>query len=227
MPVAIVTGASRGLGLALTRALDRQGWRVVVDARGEATLSAAARGLANTSSLAGDVADADHRRALLDAAGDRIDVLVNNASSLGPSPQPALADYPLDELRRVYEVNVLAPLALTQLALSRLAPGSAVVNVTSDAASEPYEGWGGYGSSKAALDQLSAILAAEHPELRVYAVDPGDMRTEMQQAAFPGEDISDRPSPETVVPALLTLIGGSLPSGRYRAAELATLRRPS
>lgn len=227
MPVAIVTGASRGLGLALTHALDRQGWRLVVDARGEAALSAAARGLSNTTSLAGDVADADHRQALLDAAGDRIDLLVNNASRLGPSPQPALADYPLDELRQVYEVNVVAPLALTQLALTRLARGSAVVNITSDAASEPYAGWGGYGSSKAALDQLSAILAAEHPELRVYAVDPGDMRTEMHQAAFPGEEISDRPSPEMVVPALLALIGGSLPSGRYRAAELATARRAS
>jgi NAD(P)-dependent dehydrogenase (short-subunit alcohol dehydrogenase family) len=227
MPVAIVTGASRGLGLALTHALDRQGWRLVVDARDEAALRAAARGLSNTTPLAGDVADSAHRQALLDAAGDRIDLLVNNASRLGPSPQPALADYPLDELRRVYEVNVVAPLALTQLALTRLGPGSAIMNITSDAATEPYEGWGGYGSSKAALDQLSAILAAEHPELRVYAVDPGDMRTEMHQAAFPGEDISDRPSPETVVPALLALIGGSLPSGRYRAADLATVRHSS
>jgi NAD(P)-dependent dehydrogenase (short-subunit alcohol dehydrogenase family) len=227
MPVAIVTGASRGLGLALANALDRQGWQLVVDARGEAALSAAAADLSNTTPLAGDVADADHRQALLDAAGDRIDLLVNNASELGPSPQPALADYPLDELRRVYEVNVVAPLALTQLAMTRLVPGAVVMNITSDAGTEPYEGWGGYGSSKAALDQLSAILAAEHPELRVYAVDPGDMRTEMHQAAFPGEDISDRPSPETVVPALLALIDSSLPSGRYRAAELATVRHPS
>jgi NAD(P)-dependent dehydrogenase (short-subunit alcohol dehydrogenase family) len=227
MPVAIVTGASRGLGLALTRALDAQGWRLVVDARREAPLTAACSGLANTTALAGDVSDADHRQALLDAAGEQIDLVVNNASRLGPSPQPALADYPLDELRRVYEVNVLAPLALVQLALPRLAPGSAVVNITSDAATEPYEGWGGYGSSKAALDQLTAILAAEHPDLRVYAVDPGDMRTEMHQAAFPGEDISDRPPPEAVVPGLLALIGGSFASGRYRAAELATVGPPS
>jgi NAD(P)-dependent dehydrogenase (short-subunit alcohol dehydrogenase family) len=146
---------------------------------------------------------------------------VNNASLLGPSPRPALDEYPLDELRRVYEVNVLAPLALAQLALPRLSEGGAVLNVTSDAAVEPYAGWGGYGSSKAALEQLTAILGAEHPELRVYAVDPGDMRTRMHQDAFPGEDISDRPEPEASVPGLLALIDGSLPSGRYRTAELA------
>jgi NAD(P)-dependent dehydrogenase (short-subunit alcohol dehydrogenase family) len=171
--------------------------------------------------LAGDVSDPDHRRALADAAGGSIDLLVNNASVLGPSPQPALDAYPLDALRRVYEVNVIAPLALVQLALPHLAPGGRVLNVTSDAAVEPYEGWGGYGSSKAALDQLSAVLAAEHPELRVYVVDPGDMRTQLQQEAFPGEDISDRPPPEESVPGLLALIEGDLPSGRYQARELA------
>ena len=168
----------------------------------------------------GNVTDAGHRRALVDAAGERIDLLVNNASLLGPSPQPALADYPLDVLEAVYRVNVIAPLALIQLALPRLSDDARIVNVTSDAAVEPYEGWGGYGSSKAALEQLTAILAAEQPELRVYAVDPGDMRTRMQQDAFPGEDISDRAAPEERVPGLLALIEGELESGRYAAGAL-------
>jgi NAD(P)-dependent dehydrogenase (short-subunit alcohol dehydrogenase family) len=224
MPVAIVTGASRGLGLALTRALDERGWRLIVDARGEAALRAATDGLDGVVPIVGDLADPAHRRALVEAAGGQIDLLVNNASLLGPSPQPTLADYPLDELRRVYEVNVVAPLALVQLALPRLRAGAAILDITSDAALEPYEGWGGYGSSKAALDQLTAILGAEHPELLVYAVDPGDMRTQMHQEAFPGEDISDRPPPEASVPALLSLIEGSLPSGRYRVHELAAAR---
>jgi NAD(P)-dependent dehydrogenase (short-subunit alcohol dehydrogenase family) len=217
----IVTGASRGLGLALTRALVERGWRVVVDARDADELARAWPDAPSDVLVAGDVADPDHRRALIEAAGRRIDLLVNNASALGPSPLPALADYPLDALRRVYEVNVLAPLALVQLALPRLAPEAAILDITSDAAVEPYEGWGGYGSSKAALEQITAILAAEHRDLRVYTVDPGDMRTRMQQDAFPDEDISDRPPPEDVVPGLLTLIEGRLPSGRYHARELA------
>jgi NAD(P)-dependent dehydrogenase (short-subunit alcohol dehydrogenase family) len=221
VPTAIVTGASRGLGLALTRALVERGWRVAVDARDAAALGDAWPDAPADVLVAGDVTDADHRRALVDAAGPAVDLVVNNASFLGPSPQPALADYPLDVLRRVYEVNVVAPLALLQLALPRLAPGAVVVNITSDAATEAYAGWGGYGSSKAALEQLTAILAAEHPDLRVYAVDPGDMRTQMQQDAFPGQDISDRPLPEDSVPGLLALIGGSLPSGRYEAREPA------
>jgi NAD(P)-dependent dehydrogenase (short-subunit alcohol dehydrogenase family) len=139
---------------------------------------------------------------------------------LGPSPQPELAGYPLDVLRRVYDVNVLAPLALIQLALPRMPDGAAIINVTSDAAVEPYAGWGGYGSAKAALEQLSAILAAEQPSLRVFTVDPGDMRTRMHQEAFPGEDISDRPPPEESVPGLLALIDGNRASGRYRAREV-------
>ena len=220
MPTGIVTGASRGLGLALARALDERGWRLVVDARGADALAEATEGLSGTTAIAGDVADADHRRALVEAAGDEIDLVVNNASLLGPSPQPALADYPLEELRRVYEANVLAPLALLQLALPRLREGAAVLDITSDAGVEAYEGWGGYGSSKAALEQMTAVLAAEHPGLRVYWVDPGDMRTQMHQDAFPGEDISDRPPPEESVPGLLGLIEGSLPSGRYRASEV-------
>jgi NAD(P)-dependent dehydrogenase (short-subunit alcohol dehydrogenase family) len=221
MPTGIVTGSSRGLGLALTRSLASRGWRLVVDARGADALANAVDGLAGVVAIAGDVTDARHRDALVAAAGSPIDLLVNNASVLGPSPQPALAVYPLDDLRRVYEANVFAPLALVQAALPHLAAGAAVLNVTSDAAVEPYEGWGGYGSSKAALEQVTAILAAEHPALRVYTVDPGDMRTQMHQEAFPGEDISDRPLPEESVPGLLALVDGSLPSGRYRAHDLA------
>ena len=220
MPVGIVTGASRGLGRALARALAERGWRLVVDARGADALAEATAGLSGVTAIPGDVADPEHRRALVEAAGERIDLVVNNASLLGPSPQPALAEYPLDVLREVYEANVIAPLALLQLALPRLADGAAVLDITSDAGVEPYEGWGGYGSSKAALEQLTAILAAEHPGLRVYWVDPGDMRTQMHQDAFPGEDISDRPPPEESVPGLLALIEGSLPSGRYRASEV-------
>jgi NAD(P)-dependent dehydrogenase (short-subunit alcohol dehydrogenase family) len=221
VPTAILTGASRGLGLALARALVERGWRLVVDARGEEALAESTARLGSVTAIGGDVTDPKHRRALVEAAGPAIDLLVNNASLLGPSPQPALADYPLDELRRVYEVNVLAPLALVQLALPRLSPGAAILNLTSDAAVEPYEGWGGYGSSKAALEQVGAILAAEHPSLRVYTADPGDMRTQMHQDAFPGEDISDRPPPEESVPGLLALIEGTLPNGRYQARELA------
>jgi NAD(P)-dependent dehydrogenase (short-subunit alcohol dehydrogenase family) len=224
MPTAIVTGASRGLGLALADALADRGWRLVIDARDGVALEEAAarlRGRTEVVALPGDVADARHRHALVDAAGAPLDLLVNNASLLGPSPQPPLAAYPLDALEQVYRVNVLAPLALTQLALPRLAEGARVLNVTSDAAVEPYEGWGGYGSSKAALEQLTAILAAEQPALRIYAVDPGDMNTRMHQEAFPGEDISDRPPPTASVPGLLALIEGDLPSGRYAARALA------
>jgi NAD(P)-dependent dehydrogenase (short-subunit alcohol dehydrogenase family) len=220
MSTAIVTGASRGLGRALTAALAGRGWRVVVDARGGDALQAAWREDPKVIAIAGDVADREHLQALVAAADGRIDLLVNNAGVLGPSPQPSLADYPLAELRRVYELNVLAPLALVQLALPHLGAGARILNVTSDAAVQAYEGWGGYGSAKAALEQLTAILAAEHPELRVYAVDPGDMRTQMHQEAFPGEDISDRPPPEESVPGLLALVEGDLPSGRYRAREL-------
>jgi NAD(P)-dependent dehydrogenase (short-subunit alcohol dehydrogenase family) len=226
MPTAIVTGASRGLGLALARVLAGWEWRLVIDGRDAADLTSARAVLSERTeviALAGDVADEAHRRDLIAAAGPGFDVLVNNASTLGPSPQPALADYPLDALEAVYRVNVLAPLRLAQLALPLLREGGRIVNVTSDAAVEPYEGWGGYGSSKAALEQLTAILAAEHPDLRVYAVDPGDMRTRMHQEAFPGEDISDRPPPEESVPGLLPLVHGELPSGRYRARELAAV----
>jgi NAD(P)-dependent dehydrogenase (short-subunit alcohol dehydrogenase family) len=221
MPTAIITGASRGLGLALARELDARGWRLVLDARGAEALDAAAHDLTNAVALPGDVSDPAHRAALVALAGPQIDLLVNNASILGPSPQPELAAYPLDVLQRVYEVNVLAPLALTQAVLPHVPDGGVILNITSDAGIEAYDGWGGYGSSKAAFEQWTAVLGVEHPKLRVYAVDPGDMRTQLHQEAFPGEDISDRPLPEESVPALLALIDGALHSGRYRAHDLA------
>jgi NAD(P)-dependent dehydrogenase (short-subunit alcohol dehydrogenase family) len=230
MSTAIITGASRGLGLALARALAERGYRLVIDARGAPELQRVAtelEAITHVRALPGDVADDWHRGALIDAAGERVDLLVNNASTLGPSPQPELAAYPLETLRRVYDVNVIAPLALAQLALPLMPAGACIVNVTSDAAVEAYEGWGGYGSAKAALEQLTAILAAEQPGVRVYTVDPGDMRTQMHQEAFPGEDISDRPPPEDSVPGLLELIDSSLPSGRYRAREMLVSGRSS
>jgi NAD(P)-dependent dehydrogenase (short-subunit alcohol dehydrogenase family) len=221
---ALITGASRGLGLALARRLAADGWRLVVDARTAADLDPAITGLDPSSviAVAGDVASEEHRLALrraVDGLGG-LDALVHNASRLGPSPQPPLDAYPLDALRDVYTVNVFAPLRLTQLLLPRLRPGGRIVFVTSDASVEAYEGWGGYGSSKAALDQIAAVLAAEHPELGVYAVDPGDMNTRMHQEAFPGEDISDRPPPEASVPGVVEILTGHRPSGRYRARAL-------
>jgi len=221
---ALVTGASQGLGRALATALNDRGWRLVVDARDADRLAATVARLPRpmlVTGVPGDVADPAHRAALAAAAGNRLDLLVNNASALGPSPLPRLADLRADELERILRTNTVAPLALVQLLLPALRRASGrVLNISSDAAVEAYSGWGGYGASKAALDQLSAVLGVEHPELRVYAVDPGDMATAMQQAAFPGEDISDRAAPESVVPSLLVLVHGDLASGRYRAAEV-------
>jgi NAD(P)-dependent dehydrogenase (short-subunit alcohol dehydrogenase family) len=234
--IAVITGASRGLGLALAHGLAADGYHLIVDARDGAALRAAVAGLADsavgrlsgqTSSVVtavpGDIADPQHRADLAEAANRRggADLLVNNAGTLGASPLPALADYPIAQLRTSFEVNVLAPIALTQLLLPSLrARGGAVLNITSDAAVEAYAGWGGYGAAKAALEQASNVLAAEENVVRVWWVDPGDLRTQMHQDAFPGEDISDRPLPETVVPALRWLIAERPPSGRYRAAEL-------
>ncbi|MBJ7595833.1 MAG: SDR family oxidoreductase [Candidatus Dormibacteraeota bacterium] len=225
--VAYVSGGSRGLGHALSTELVRRGWHVVIDGRDAGRLAAAAAAMpepASVSAIPGDVADPDHRGriAAAVAAAGGLDLVVNNASVLGPSPQPRLAEYPLAALAAVYAVNTFAPVALLQLLLPHLAERQGrVINVSSDAATEPYEGWGGYGSSKAALDHITAILGVEHPGLRVYAFDPGDMRTDLQQQAFPGEDISDRPTAESVVPSLVRLVEGELPSGRYTVGELA------
>ncbi|HTX00425.1 MAG TPA: SDR family oxidoreductase [Acidimicrobiales bacterium] len=235
MPTAIVTGGSKGLGKALATELARQGWSLVIDGRDGTVLDASATEMtllaqgagASLVAIPGSVTDAGHRHELVAAARHlgALDLLVNNASTLGPSPLPALADYPLEALRAVFETNVVAPLALTQAALPLLRSSTRgrVLDVTSDAAVEAYPGWGGYGASKAALEQLSAVLAAEETQLRVWWLDPGDLRTEMHQLAFPGEDISDRPPPEDVAPLLAALVASDLPSGRYRAADLASL----
>jgi NAD(P)-dependent dehydrogenase (short-subunit alcohol dehydrogenase family) len=231
MSVAIVTGASRGLGQALATGLVQAGWSVVIDGRDRSTLNASADRMravategARVVAVPGDITDAEHRHALTDAAValGGLDLLVNNAGTLGTSPLPSLADYPLDELRVAFEVNVVAPLGLVQHVLPFLldSPRPRLIDITSDAGVEAYEGWGGYGAGKAALDHLGAVLAVEFPSLTVWSVDPGDLRTVMHQAAFPGEDISDRPEPSTVVPAFLDLIESNRPSGRYRAAEL-------
>jgi NAD(P)-dependent dehydrogenase (short-subunit alcohol dehydrogenase family) len=232
-PTALITGASRGLGRALAAGLAREGFDLIIDARDLAALDAAAGALRAAgpaaqrpgsravTAIPGDVTDPLHRSALVDAAGGRLDLLVNNAGTLGASPLPALADYPVAELRAAFEANVIAPIALTQLALPLLrASGGAVLNITSDAAVEAYAGWGGYGAAKAALEQASNVLAAEELAVRVWWADPGDLRTDMHQAAFPGEDISDRPEPASVVPAFVRLVTERLPSGRYRASHL-------
>jgi NAD(P)-dependent dehydrogenase (short-subunit alcohol dehydrogenase family) len=219
---ALITGASRGLGLALARALAQKDWQLIIDARGADALEAARLELARSTqviALPGNITDPQHRLTLAEAAQSLsgLDAVVNNASILGPSPQPDLLDYPLDVLEEVYRANVIAPLGVLQVVRDTLKPGAKIINVTSDAGVEPYAGWGGYGSAKAALEQLSAILAAENPDLRVYWVDPGDMRTQLHQEAYPGEDISDRPKPEVSVPGFLALIEGTYSSGRYVA----------
>ncbi len=222
---ALITGASRGLGLALARELAQRGWSLVIDARGADALERARAELGKRTTviaIAGDVLDAKHREKIAQAAKDLggLDVLVNNASFLGPSPQPQLLGYPIDVLEQVYRTNVVAPLALIQAMQKLFKPNARVINVTSDAGVEAYAGWGGYGSSKAALEHLSHILAAENTSLCVYWVDPGDMNTQMQQEAFPGEDVSDRPPPEQSIPGFIELIEGSLPSGRYQARKI-------
>ena len=225
---ALITGASRGLGLALARELADRGWSLIVDARGATALEAAHAELAGRThviAIPGDTADPAHRRALAEAARELggLDAVINNASILGPSPQPLLLDYPLETLVEVFLANVLAPLAVIQELKDELKTGARIINVTSDAAVNAYPTWGGYGASKAALEQLSAVLASENPDVRVYWVDPGDMCTDMQQAAYPGEDVSDRPLPETKVPGFVAVLEGDLPSGRYIASELAPL----
>jgi NAD(P)-dependent dehydrogenase (short-subunit alcohol dehydrogenase family) len=235
--VAVVTGASRGLGRALAGALAGAGYQLIIDARDCRALEATAAELRATRdlperavlTLPGDISDPAHRAALAgaaDAAGGA-SLLINNAGILGTSPLPALADYPVADLRASFEVNVIAPVALTQLFLPGLrSRGGAVLSVTSDAAVEAYAGWGGYGAAKAALEQACRVLAAEEPAVRVWWVDPGDLRTYMHQQAYPGEDISDRPLPEAVVPGFVRLISERMPSGRYRAADLMPVAAP-
>ncbi|HWG00423.1 MAG TPA: SDR family oxidoreductase [Trebonia sp.] len=224
---AVITGASRGLGRALATGLARAGYDIVIDARDGASLAEARTAISehapgsSVTAVQGDVTDPAHRDALIEAAEGMAGLLINNAGTLGAAPLPALADYPVDDLRGTFEANVIAPIALIQLFLPQLrANGGAVLNVTSDAALAAYTGWGGYGAAKAGLEQASNVLAAEETAVRVWWVDPGDLRTDMHQAAFPGEDISDRPLPESVVPAFLRLIAERLPSGRYRAGEI-------
>lgn len=223
---ALITGASRGLGLALARGLASRGWNLILTARDPERLRAVRDELAtitHVAALAGDVIDPTHREALAVLARGHagLDAIINNAGALGPSPQPALLNYPLEALVEVFLANVLAPLAVIQELQPELKPGARIINVTSDAAVNAYPSWGGYGASKAALEQLSAVLAVENPDVRVYWVDPGDMRTDMHQAAYPGEDISDRPLPETKVPGFVAVLEGDLPSGRYVASEVA------
>lgn len=220
---ALITGASRGLGLALARALAVRGWQLIINARGATALEAARAELAlytTVTAIAGDVSDPEHVHNLASAAANGLDLVVNNAGILGPSPQPELRDYPLHLLLDVYCINVIAPLSILQAVYTVLRPNAAIINVTSDAAIEAYPGWGGYGSSKMALEQLSAVFSAENSHLRTYWVDPGDMRTAMHQAAFPDTDISDRDLPEASIPGLIKLIFGNLPSGRYKAKSI-------
>ncbi len=224
-PLAVVTGASRGLGRALASGLAAAGWDLVLDARHGEDLLAAADDLAPAATVTirvGDVTDADHRADLAAAVADLgpVDLLVNNASALGPSPLPRLADLDPDQFAAVLATNTVAPIALFQALLPHLSPTATILNISSDAAIGAWEGWGGYGASKAALDHASAVLAVEHPDLTIHAVDPGDLRTDMHQAAFPGEDIGDRPEPATVVPHLLALVAADLPSGRHRARDV-------
>lgn len=225
--IALLTGASAGLGRAFATALADRGWTLVIDARGADRLAAVAAELGRRTTVEavpGSVTDPAHRAQLLALLRKHghLGLLVHNASELGGSPQPPLADLESHTLRAVLETNVVAPAALTRELLPDLTTaGGTVLAISSDAAIEHYEGWGAYGASKAALDHLVGTFASEHPSVRWYTVDPGDMRTEMHQAAFPGEDISDRPLPETVVPALLRLLEAAPPSGRYRASDYA------
>ncbi len=232
MPVAIITGASKGLGRAFAGALAAWGWDLVLDARTPEVLRETAAALAGhgtrVRALPGDVADAGHRAALVAAARELggVDLLVGNASALGAEPLVRLAELPLAGLRRALEVNVVAALGLVQeaLPLLRAAGAGAVLTVSSDAAVEAYGTWGGYGASKAALDRLAAVLGVEEPGLRVWAVDPGDMATDLYAAAVPGDD-DPRPDPAGVVPALLRLLDERPASGRYTAAALLEARR--
>ncbi|TDD68263.1 SDR family oxidoreductase [Actinomadura darangshiensis] len=224
MKTALITGASRGLGRALARSLAADGWNLVIDARDPSALAAVAAETGATA-IAGDVADPAHRAELARAAAGGLDLLVNNASTLGPTPMPRLDALPVADLAAVLATNVLAPLGLIQAVLPGLRERrGAILNITSDAAVEDYETWGGYGTSKAALEQLSNVLAAEEPGVAVWWADPGEMNTGMLRAA--GEDADAAPPPEEAAAAFRTLIADRPPSGRYRAAGLLAEGRP-
>ncbi len=216
---ALITGASRGLGLALAQALAAEGWALTLTGRNEEDLHSAAVDL-NATAFAGDVTDAAHRARLADAVPD-LDLLINNAAGLGAVPLPPVSDYPLDDLRGLFESNVIAPLALIQATLPALRKrGGAVINISSDAAVEAYEGWGGYGASKAALNQLSHVLAAEEPDVAVWWVDPGEMRTRMLADAIGADEAASAPPPETVARLLLRLVAARPASGRFSREAL-------
>jgi NAD(P)-dependent dehydrogenase (short-subunit alcohol dehydrogenase family) len=227
MSVALITGGSAGLGQALAHALADEGWRVIVDGRDPDRLAAAVDH-PQVLAIPGDVTNEWHRGALLAAVESegRLDLLVHNASTLGPTPLPPLRSATVSDLEDVWRTNVGAPLALTvDLIPTLVASRGTLLSVSSDAGVEHYEGWGLYGASKAALDHLTLTFGVENPDITAYAVDPGDMRTQMHQDAFPGEDISDRALPESVVPHLLALLAARPPSGRYRAADIAVAER--
>lgn len=223
---ALITGASRGLGLALATALAKEGWQLIINGRNASALLKVQNELsafAKVEAISGDLIDEIHLLQFPERAArlGGLDLVVNNASTLGASPQPALLEYKIEDLHQIFHTNVIAPLSLLQKLREQMKPKAVVINISSDAAVEAYAGWGGYGASKAALDHLTAILAKENPQWQIYSFDPGDMRTRLHQEAFPGEDISDRPLPEEVaVPGLLKLIRSSPPAGRYLAKKI-------
>jgi len=224
---ALITGASKGFGRALAEVLGKEGWQLIINARNAAELLKTQRALekfTTVAAISGDVKDEIHLLQFpekLESLGWKLDLVVNNASTLGASPQPVLLDYSMDSIHKIFHTNVIAPLSLLQKVKPFLTKDARVINISSDAAVNAYENWGGYGASKAALDHLSLIFGKENPSLKVYAFDPGDMRTEMHQKAFPGENIGDRPLPENkAVPAILKLIEGDFESGRYEASAI-------
>jgi NAD(P)-dependent dehydrogenase (short-subunit alcohol dehydrogenase family) len=226
MPHALITGASVGLGRAVAFELARRGWSLTIDSRHAEPLASTAQALSELTSvraIPGDIGDAEHREQLVAAAAGagKLDLVINNASDLGGSPLPKLRYLEPAAYEQLLRTNLVAPQQLVRAVLPYLQPQAVIINVSSDAGVDHYETWGGYGSSKAALDHQTLTWAAEEPNFTWYSFDPGDMRTAMHQAAFPGEDISDRPEPETVAPIVVALISSGLPNGRYRAADLA------